>query len=385
MEPARRTSLDDMAVLDTPPEERFDRITRLARLSFDVMLSTITLIDRDRAWTKSAAGAQRMESSRSHSFCTHTVAADAPVVVSDVTMDHRFAKLPAVIGPLGIRFYAGFPVHDGHGTAIGTLCLYDTRPRTLDSVGLAVMTELTAWVESELNAPDESDEPRAVRNAPLRRDAPRITGYDAAAFCHSATGSTGDYFDHRRQGDVGRSCRPGALMATVRETLHSSNRALVADRLDEPNSLGETLTMVNGLLLDDLSSTASVITGFFGCMDPTSGTIRYVDAGHGLTVVVRADGQAERLPASDLPLGVTDSWRWTEHSVTLHPGDDLVCFSDGVVDLLGGAEAIPAISQLVEDADDPHRVVENVRRLATASPEPTLRDVTVLAIRRTAA
>ena len=303
--------------------------------------------------------------------------------------------MPAVTGPLGIRFYAGFPVHDAEGTAVGTLCLYDTRPRTLDSIGLSVMAELTGWVETELNAPDESDQPRAVRNAPLRRGAPQISGYDAAAFCHAASGSARDYFDHQRHGDihtfavaavVGKSARPGALMASVREALHSSNRALVGERLHQPNSLGEMLTMVNGLLLDDLSSSASFMTGFFGWMDPSSGTIRYVDAGHGLTVVVRADGSAEHLPATDLPLGVTDSWRWTEHSITLHPGDDLVCFSDGVVSLMGGTvDAIPAISQLIEDADDPHRVVDDVRRLATAVAGPSTHDVTVLAIRRTAA
>ena len=393
VELARRTSLDALGVLDTPPEERYDRITRLARLSFDVLMSTVTLIDRDRAWAKSSAGHDRMESPREESFCTHTVSDDEPIIVSDVTTDERFSTLPAVTGPLGIRFYAGFPVHDAEGTAVGTLCLYDTRPRTLDPVGIAVMMELTSWVETELNSPDDSTVPRTVRDTPLRRDAPTISGFDAAAFCHSTSGRAGDYFDHQSLGDVhafavaavlGRTSTTGTLMATVREALHSANRSLAAGELARPGSLGEALTSVNGALLDDLSSSASVMTGFFGWAEPSSGTIRYVDAGHGLTVVVRADGTAEHLPATDLPIGITDAWRWTEHSVTLEPGDDLVCFSDGLVNLLGGSlDAIPAISQLVEDAEDPRHVVDGVRRLA--SEGPLQHDITVLAIRRTAA
>ncbi|MET0929679.1 MAG: GAF domain-containing SpoIIE family protein phosphatase [Aeromicrobium sp.] len=392
MELARRASLDGLRILDTPPEERYDRITRLARLNFDMMLSTFTLIDRDRAWTKSAAGASRSESPREASFCTHTVLDDAPIVVADVTMDHRFADLPAVRGPLGIRFYAGFPVHDSHGTAIGTLCLYDDRPRTLDQAGLAVMTELTSWVETELVAPEESDQPRAVRLAPVRLDAPEIPGFDAAAFCHSTTGHDGDYFDHQRQGNVhafavagiiGKGSATGTFMATARQALHAENRALASGRLGRTGDLGEVLTTVNSLLLDDLSSSASFMTGFFGWADPDSGTIRYVDAGHGLSVVVRADGSAEHLHTTDLPLGVTNAWRWTEHSVILRPGDDLVCFSGGLVKLLGGPlQAIPAISQLVEDADDPRQVVDDVKRLAATTTHQD--DVTVLALRRTA-
>lgn len=392
MELARRSSLDGLGILDTPPEERFDRITRLARLSFDMMLSTFTLIDRDRAWIKSSAGIGRGQSPRADSFCTHTVVSDQPIVVADATMDPRFATLPAVLGPLGIRFYAGFPVHDSRGTAIGTLCLYDNRPRTLDDAGLAVMAELVSWVESELAAADETDQIRTVRNSPLRRKPPVIPGFDAAAFCLSTGGATADYFDHQRLGDVhafalaaivGEAAGAGTFMGSVREALDAENRALAAGRLALPGALGEVVTSVNGQLLDDLFSSESSMTGFFGWADPETGTIRYVHAGHGLCVVVRADGTAEHLRTVDLPLGVTDGWSWTEHSVTLGPGDDLVCFSDGVVNLMGGArDAIPAISQLVEDADDPHQVVDDVKRLAAAGAR--LDDVTVLALRRTA-
>lgn len=392
MELARRASVDALGILDTPAEERYDRITRLARLSFDMMLSAFIVIDRDRAWIKSAAGAARTESPRADSFCTHTVLADTPIVVADATLDHRFADLPSVVGGIGIRFYAGFPVHDSRGTAIGTLCLYDDRPRSLDQAGYAVMVELATWVESELAAGDDADHPRSVKHAPLRLTAPEIPGFEAAAFCHSGGGRDGDYFDHERHGSlhafavaavVGKGSATGTFMASARAALHAENRALASGRLGRTGTLGDALTTVNSLLLDDLSSSASFMTGFFGWADPKSGTIRYVDAGHGLSVVVRADGSSEHLRTTDLPLGVTNSWRWTEHSVTLEPGDDLVCFSGGLVKLLGGTlQAFPAIAQLVEDADDPRQVVDDVRRLA--GPGPQLDDITVLALRRTA-
>ena len=391
-EVARRRSLDALGVLDTPAEERFDRITRLARLTFDVMLSTVTLIDRDRAWFKSCAGGDFIEAPRETTFCAQTVLVDDAVVVTDARTDRRFADLPAVVGDPGIRFYAGFPVHDTHGTAIGTLCLYDIRPRTLDDTGLAIMAELTAWVEAELIASDETERARLIQQSLLPRHAPDIPGYDAAAFCQPASSVAGDFFDHQRHGDLhafavadvmGKGSGAAMIMASVRAVLRSENRALAAGRFGPRGTLGQVLTEVNSLLLDDLTSSGSFVTGFFGWADPVTGVIRYVDAGHGLSVVVRADGTAEHLRTTDLPLGITDAWRWTEQCVTLNPGDDLVCFSDGLLDLMGGTmDAIPAIVQLVEDADGPRQVVSAVRRLAATGPLPD--DITVIAIRRRA-
>jgi sigma-B regulation protein RsbU (phosphoserine phosphatase) len=391
--PRRRRSLDTIGVLETPAEERYDRITRLARLTFDVMLSTITLVDHERAWIKSIAGGERSESPLDDSFCAHTLLADSPVVVSDVTLDERFAELPAVTGTLGIRFYAGFPVHDRHGIAIGTLCLYDSRPRILDDAGLAVMADLTAWVEAELVAPAVPERTLRLNGGPVPHSAPDIPGYDTAVFCHSARGdAVGALYDHQRQGDVhafavadlvGTGTGGARFMATAKEVLQAQNRSLASGGLARPGTLADVLTALNDRLLDGLSSNTSFMTGFFGWADPVTGTIRYVDAGHGLGVVVRADGTAEPLRTIDLALGVTDDWRWTEQQVVLEPGDDLVCFNRGLVTLLGGLRhAVPAIAQLVEDADDPRRVVNLVRRLA-AEGLPT--DVTVLAVRRTAA
>jgi sigma-B regulation protein RsbU (phosphoserine phosphatase) len=382
-ESARRRSLDDSGLLDSPAEERYDRITRLARLSFDVMLSTFTLIDHDRAWIKSCAGGERSETPREDSLCTHTVIADSPIVVSDVTQDDRFAELPAVTGPLGIRFYAGFPVHDRDGTAIGTLCLYDTRPRTLDRAGMAVMAELTSWVESELAAPASTQEPfEPLRPVSTPRLTPQMSGFEAAAFCYSTSGNAGHYFDHQQHGDIHAFAVADVVGSRSGSAMFMASVGATPSSADGANTLDDALARVNDQLIEGQTPGTSFMTGFFGCADPATGVVRYVDAGHGLSVVVRADGSAERLARTDLPLGISGSQRWVEHTVTLHPGDDLVCFSNGVVNLMGGApDAVPALMQLVEDADAPRGVVDFVQRLTDDVALPD--DITVLAIRRT--
>jgi serine phosphatase RsbU (regulator of sigma subunit) len=224
--------------------------------------------------------------------------------------------------------------------------------------------------------------------------APDIPGYDTAVFCHSARSEAGAaLYHHQRHGDVhafavadlvGTGTDSALFMVAAEDVLQGQNRSLASGGgLNRAGTLGDVLTALNDRLLAEPSCGTSFMTGFFGWADPVTGTVRYIDAGHGLAVVVRADGTAEPLRTLDLALGVTDTWRWTEQQVVLKPGDDLVCFNRGLVTLLGGVrDAVPAIAQLVEDADDPHRVVSLVQRLAA---EGLPADVTVLAVRRTAA
>jgi phosphoribosyl 1,2-cyclic phosphodiesterase/DNA-binding response OmpR family regulator len=145
--------LRGLSLLDTAPEERFDRVTRLASAIGDVPIALVTLVDQDRQWFKSCLGLEVSETSREPSFCAHTVLSRAPLVVPDTFLDQRFADNPHVVGHQRIRFYAGFPiVHDKK--CIGTLCLMDTRPRQLSHTAVTQLQELAALVQEEL-------EPRA--------------------------------------------------------------------------------------------------------------------------------------------------------------------------------------------------------------------------------
>ena len=132
-EQERLALLHELLLLDTPPEEAFDRLTRLAQRLFDVPMSTITFIDGHRQWFKSRQGMSAQETDRGPALCNHALDEPGMLVVRDALLDPRFSNNRFVVGPPHIRFYAGVPLRTpdtGHG--IGTLCVIDTRPREFE-------------------------------------------------------------------------------------------------------------------------------------------------------------------------------------------------------------------------------------------------------------
>ena len=149
-EAQRLAALHALRILDTKPEERFDRLTRIAAAAFDAPISLVTLVDRHRQWFKSACGGNLAESPRDVSFCAHAILEDRLLIVPDTLDDSRFADNPAVTGPQRIRFYAGCPLKLDSGAMIGTLCVADTRPRQPAAAHLAVLKDLAQLVVREL-------------------------------------------------------------------------------------------------------------------------------------------------------------------------------------------------------------------------------------------
>ena len=139
-------ALHALGVLDTPAEERFDRLTRLAAALFEVPVALVTLVDRERQWYKSRHGLGLLETHRDASFCAHALLGEDVTVVPDTLLDGRFAGNPLVAGAPRVRFYVGYPVRDADGACFGTLCLVDTRPRDFDGVKLALLRVLGALV-----------------------------------------------------------------------------------------------------------------------------------------------------------------------------------------------------------------------------------------------
>jgi PAS domain S-box-containing protein len=144
--------LSSLNILDTPAEERFDRITRLASRLFEVPIALVTLVDAERQWFKSRHGFEPVQTDRSVSFCTHAIRQEDVMVVEDALCDPRFADNPLVTGAPGIRFYAGSPLAMPDGSRLGTLCLIDRRPRTLGAEDQAALRDLAAIVVDELAA-----------------------------------------------------------------------------------------------------------------------------------------------------------------------------------------------------------------------------------------
>ncbi len=149
-EAARLRALYAYDVLDTPSEETFDRITRLAKQALQAPIAMISLIDRDRQWFKSRQGVEIAQTPRDVSFCTHTICRDEPLIVRDALDDARFSSSPLVTGKPHIRSYFGVPLRTPSGHNIGALCVNDVKPRDVTKDQLQVLQDLARLVVDEL-------------------------------------------------------------------------------------------------------------------------------------------------------------------------------------------------------------------------------------------
>ncbi len=149
-EEQRLAALGVLGMLYSPSEERFDRITRLARKVFDVPIALVSLVAEDCQWFKSAQGLTADQTSREISFCGHAILMDEAMVVPDALTDERFADNPLVTGPPFLRFYAGHPV-EYQGKKLGTLCLIDHAPRTFSADEREDLRSMALWVQNEIS------------------------------------------------------------------------------------------------------------------------------------------------------------------------------------------------------------------------------------------
>lgn len=148
----RLQALRDILILDTPPEERFDRVVRFAAEEFDMPIALVSLVDARRQWFKARVGLDLCETDRQSSFCGHAIVAPQVLVVEDTHRDERFHDNPLVLGAPHVRFYAGAPLQLPGGEIVGTLCLIDRHPRTLDATDLTILGALRDLVVGELTA-----------------------------------------------------------------------------------------------------------------------------------------------------------------------------------------------------------------------------------------
>ena len=146
----RLLALERSGLVDTPPEDSFDRLTWLAARSLDAPVALLTLLTPDRQWFKSRYGLDMADTPRGWAFCNYTILQKGVMVAENLATDQRFAENPAVSGELGFRFYAGCPVSDPDGFTLGSLCVIDTRPRTLDDVQKQTLANLAALASDEI-------------------------------------------------------------------------------------------------------------------------------------------------------------------------------------------------------------------------------------------
>jgi len=150
-EEARRLAAVRRAgILDSAPEEVFDNLAQLAALSLAMPYALITVLSEDRQWFKSRIGLDLRETPRSWAFCNYTVLQPGIQEFSGMDADPRFADNPAVAGAPHFRYYAGAPVTDDRGFALGSLCVIDTKPRKLSDVEATILVQLARQVSAEI-------------------------------------------------------------------------------------------------------------------------------------------------------------------------------------------------------------------------------------------
>lgn len=378
----RRVALDGRGLMRTPPEERFDRITRMARELFGVPFAQIHLLDDTTLFTKSPQppGARR-EYPREGSLCDATLRRGRTLVIPDLAADQEFAGHPNVTGAPFIRFYAGRPLSVDDDQQVGTLCLFDMVPRQLTGEQARMLDAFGRWVERELRDTAERDRAAELQDKLLPQATDVASDYRLRGLSIPLHQIAGDFYNWRvaektvdlTVADVmGKGAGAAILAAGIRAAFAARTSR------DPAQVVGE----VNAQLADDFTATDTFATLFHGRLDLDSGRLDYVDSGHGLAVLVRADGAVERLASVGLPIGIARDADWISESVVLGRGDAVITFTDGLLDLFDGTlESLPRIAELVRASADADRFLARIRRLvATGAADD---DVTVLVAMRT--
>lgn len=156
-EEERTRAIDELGIVYSPSEARFDRITRLACRHFEVHTALFTIVYKEIQWFKSLQGLNACSTDREVSFCGHAILTEEPLVVENALLDPRFVDNPLVLDGPRIRFYAGQPIKDAFGLTVGTLCLIDGAPRSFSDEDRQDLRDFARLVEAEIAKPTEDN------------------------------------------------------------------------------------------------------------------------------------------------------------------------------------------------------------------------------------
>lgn len=382
-EVARQRAAEMSAVVvvdDDPLESRLAIVTRLMQQFFGVRSAAISILEGEREWVLASSGVVRAEVARKDSFAEITEAAGAgTVTVRDLQADPRFDGHPLVHGEPHLRFWAGHSLDGPGGERLGAVGVFDTRPRVFLETERALLGDVAAWIQGELNASRELDRAAQVQRGLLPKRLLSLPGFDVAGDCRPTQAVGGDFFDWYPVGEgavftlgdvMGKGIGAAIIAATVRAVLRAGSRH---------EGLATSVESAAAILDSDLDESGVFVTLFHSRLDMDTGVVRYVDAGHGLSMIVRGTGTAERLSTGDFPLGIDSEAQWSEHSAKLEVGDTLILLSDGVLDLFDGSlDALTEVENIVRKASTSQDVVDSLIAL-TGGTQPD--DVTIVVVR----
>ena len=382
-EHSRLDALHALRLLDTPPEERFDRVVRLAQQLFGVAIVGVNLVDAERVFTKSAFGMAVGSRAREGSMCAATIAHHEDVlIVPDLLASAEHRDHPAAVAASPIRFYAGAVLRASGGERVGSLCLADYEPRELTTEQAQALRDLADLLENELTANAEVFHAREMQRRLLPQRKPDLPGLEVAGFCLPSRHVGGDFFDWKLVHGQLRFSLADVMGKGLSAALLAAGMRTLLRGISAYNGLAESVTRCGIDIQEDLTDAASFITLFTAQVDPYSGRFEYVDAGHGLAFVVSPDGSCRRLISDGLPVGTIPDDHWIGHSDVLEPGETLIAVSDGVLDASPDLDsAMRRIAETTASSRDVERAVDLVTFHAFSHSND---DITAVAVRRTA-
>lgn len=371
-EPARLDAVLRSRLLDTPPEEPFDRLARLARDLTGAPMAFVTVVDARRSYWKSCIGVsvppgETAQNSVDESFCQYVVASGEPLVLPDVREDERTRDNPS-IASMGVVAWAGFPVHTPDGQVLGSFSVVDTARRDWTEVDVRVLEALSQAASSEIGlrmavevarqATDAAERATSVAEGhaadservavtlqrslltfPPELDHLEIEVRYRPSAAHAQVG--GDWYDGFVQPDgatvvvvgdvVGHDIEAAAAMGQIRNMV----RAIGYSRQGAPASvLAAVDAAMSGLHVTSMA-TAVVARVEQSDDERRRGVrrLRWSNAGHLPPLLVRPDGTVRPLSTTpDLLLGVRPGSPRHDHEVVLEPGSTLLLFTDGLIE-----------------------------------------------------
>ncbi|QEC49031.1 SpoIIE family protein phosphatase [Baekduia soli] len=338
-------------LLDTPAEEPFDRLARLAAVTLGAPLAFVTVVDERRSFWKACIGVDAQDpadrqNALHESFCQYVVGAGAELVVGDAASDPRTRDNPAITG-MGVAAWAGFPVRAPGGEVLGSFCVVDTVPRTWTTHDVDVLRTLAEAASGEvaLRAAAERSAmlARTLQQALLPPVAPHVPGLQVGTYyCAAGSGDEliGDFYDvfetrdRRWNAVVGDVCGKGVeaarLTALARHTLRAG-----AMREARPSRV---LALLDEALQRDDSTDGRFVTALLVALDPAPGDGGFAatlcSAGH-VPALLRDDRGCRVIDAPGSLLGVLPELVLRDVALDLRPGDVLVLCTDGVTEARG--------------------------------------------------
>lgn len=402
-EAERLADLRALKLLDTPPEERFDRLVQLASGVFDVPMAYVALVDSDRQWFKAKCGLTVDQTGREVSFCGHAILSDGPMIVPDATLDERFADNPLVVDEPRVRFYAGYPLAGPNGYKVGTFCLADSRPRSLDETELERFRNFGEIAERELQMADlievqrellrtkselsitqhrlEEEVAEAARYVesllPAKLEGPIRTDWSFI----SCSELGGDLLGYHWLDDEhfvfyvldvsGHGVGASLLSVSVFTALR---RGTLPDvRFDRP---GEVLAALNRAFPMDQNND-KFSTVWYGVYETTTRTLQYASGGHPPAILIDDSPQSpDQLSVANFMIGVLPDVTYETHSRTLAPGTRLYLISDGVFEIGQPDFTLDALAKMLAEISpaDGSRVEPALGRIQELQGSPEFAD-----------